>query len=150
MQIYTREYIYTACKYTPGTKCKSIFTFTHHVFENFSKCECKVNLLTVCKFLHTEFWLILVAAFAFILLQFFSLSLLLLFLHPSTAVFNCSEYLNHWKCLLSKCLLVILWFYQLFASYSLTKSVCVVNVSSLCCQCMVNVLSVYSQIVTSA
>ena len=36
------------------TKCKSIFTFTHHVFENFSSRECKVNLLTVCMFLLTE------------------------------------------------------------------------------------------------
>ena len=36
------------------TKCKSIFTFTHYVFENFSSCECKVNLLTVCIFLLTE------------------------------------------------------------------------------------------------
>ena len=116
MQIHTWVYLHSVQIYT--WVWVSV-TFTHHVFEKFSSSECKVNLLTVCIFLLTELWLILVAASALILLQFFlsCFFFFLFFLHLYIAGFNFIEYLNQWKCLLPKCLLVILWFYQLFASY---------------------------------
>ena len=96
------------------TKCKSIFTFTHHVFENFSSCECKVNLPTVwyfcslsCDWYWLQHLLSYFCSFFFSLFFFcFFFSFFFLFyirlLQVSAAGFNCSEYLNQWKVLTLK------------------------------------------------